>query len=114
VNEAKGDKDPAQWMPQLAHCKYIEQWVAVKLCWHLSADRAEKAALRRFASGCPNPLITVSLARIGFGGSGGGGSTNCSPAYPSVCIPPPSPDLDCSDISYRNFTVLPPDPHHYR
>jgi len=38
---------------------------------------------------------------------------NCSPAYPSVCIPPAPPDLNCSDISYRNFQVLPPDPHHF-
>jgi micrococcal nuclease len=38
---------------------------------------------------------------------------NCSPAYPNVCIPPAPPDLNCSDISYRNFQVLPPDPHHF-
>jgi hypothetical protein len=38
---------------------------------------------------------------------------NCDPAYPTVCIPPPPPDLDCGDISYRNFKVLPPDPHHF-
>jgi len=37
----------------------------------------------------------------------------CDPAYPSVCIPPPPPDLDCGDIRYRRFTVLPPDPHHF-
>jgi len=23
------------------------------------------------------------------------------------------PDLDCGDISYRNFTVLAPDPHRF-
>jgi hypothetical protein len=38
---------------------------------------------------------------------------NCDPAYPTVCIPPPPPDLDCSEISYRNFKVLPPDPDHF-
>lgn len=38
---------------------------------------------------------------------------NCDPAYPDVCIPPPPPDLDCKDIPYRNFRVLPPDPHHF-
>ena len=26
---------------------------------------------------------------------------------------PPPPDLDCPDIPYRNFTVLPPDPHRF-
>lgn len=40
-------------------------------------------------------------------------STDCDPAYPDVCIPPPPPDLDCADIAYRNFRVLPPDPHHF-
>ncbi len=39
--------------------------------------------------------------------------TTCDPSYPTVCIPPPPPDLDCGDISYRRFTVLPPDPHHF-
>ena len=38
---------------------------------------------------------------------------NCDPAYPDVCIAPPPPDLDCADIPYRNFRVLPPDPHHF-
>ena len=39
--------------------------------------------------------------------------SNCSPAYPGVCIPPPPPDLDCGDIPYRRFTVLAPDPHGF-
>jgi len=38
---------------------------------------------------------------------------NCDPSYPDVCIPPPPPDLDCPDIPYRNFRVLPPDPHNF-
>jgi len=29
----------------------------------------------------------------------------CHPAYPTVCIPPPPPDLDCRDIPYRRFPV---------
>jgi hypothetical protein len=40
-------------------------------------------------------------------------AANCDPAYPTVCIPPPPPDLDCGDIPYTNFTVLPPDPHGF-
>ena len=41
--------------------------------------------------------------------------SNCDPSYPDpgVCIPPPPPDLDCGDIPYRRFTVLPPDPHNF-
>jgi hypothetical protein len=37
----------------------------------------------------------------------------CAPEYPTVCIPPPPPDLDCGDISFRRFTVLPPDRHNF-
>lgn len=40
-------------------------------------------------------------------------SPTCHPSYPTVCIPPPPPDLDCRDIPYRRFPVLPPDPHRF-
>ena len=29
------------------------------------------------------------------------GGSNCHPAYPDDCIPPPPPDLDCGDINRR-------------
>lgn len=38
---------------------------------------------------------------------------DCDPSYPDVCIPSPPPDLDCSDIIYRDFEVLQPDPHRF-
>lgn len=40
---------------------------------------------------------------------------NCDPSYPGpgVCIPPPPPKLNCDDVPYRNFRVLPPDPHDF-
>lgn len=37
----------------------------------------------------------------------------CAAEYPTVCIPLPPPDLDCGEISYRRFTVLPPDRHRF-
>ena len=37
----------------------------------------------------------------------------CDPSYPDVCIPPPPPDLDCRDVPFHDFRVLPPDPHHF-
>ncbi|MBD2122398.1 thermonuclease family protein [Trichocoleus sp. FACHB-262] len=40
-------------------------------------------------------------------------TSNCSPAYPGVCIPPGPPDLDCGDISERRFQVVAPDPHRF-
>jgi len=38
---------------------------------------------------------------------------NCDPSYPDFCIPPPPPDLNCSDIPQKRFTVLQPDPHRF-
>ena len=38
---------------------------------------------------------------------------NCDASYPTLCIPPFHPDLDCGEISARNFVVLQPDPHGF-
>lgn len=37
----------------------------------------------------------------------------CDPSYPDVCIAPPLPDLDCSDIPYDDFRVTGTDPHGF-
>ncbi len=38
----------------------------------------------------------------------------CDPAYPTVCISPPPPDLDCGDVPHRDFAVVKhPDPHGF-
>jgi len=37
----------------------------------------------------------------------------CDASYPTVCIPLYPPDLDCGEISDRNFKVSPPDPHGF-
>ncbi len=38
---------------------------------------------------------------------------NCDPSYPDVCITPWPPDLDCGEIQFANFKVLPDDPHGF-
>lgn len=40
-------------------------------------------------------------------------TSNCDPSYPDVCIPSSPPDLDCGDISERNFRVTASDPHRF-
>jgi micrococcal nuclease len=60
-----------------------------------AAQDAAKAAGLRLWSDCVDP------------------EPGCDPSYPTLCIPPPPPDLDCGDLPYRNFTVLPPDPHGF-
>jgi len=37
----------------------------------------------------------------------------CDASYPTVCIPPQPPDLDCGDVPYTNFQVWQPDPHRF-
>lgn len=81
VNQSKGDRDPAQWLPARKQCRYVEQWVAVKIRWSLKVDAAEKDALKSVARGCKNETVKVSKAKVvrggtsgGSGGSGSGGS----------------------------------------
>lgn len=49
-----------------------------------------------------DPAFGITAARDG-----------CDPAYPTVCIPSPPPDLDCPQITFARFQVLPPDPHRF-
>ena len=39
--------------------------------------------------------------------------SECDDSYPNVCIPPYPPDLDCGEVPYRRFVVLPPDRHRF-
>jgi resuscitation-promoting factor RpfB len=62
----------------------------------------------------PGRVVTIVVAKASAssgGGSSGGGS--CDPSYPSVCIPPYPPDLDCGEVPYTNFTVIGSDPHGF-
>ncbi|MCT4352901.1 HNH endonuclease family protein [Streptomyces sp. Je 1-79] len=54
VNQAKGDLDPAEWMPSRTayRCTYARAWVHVKYYWGLSVDSAEKSALQSVLNGC--------------------------------------------------------------
>ncbi|MCX5139993.1 HNH endonuclease family protein [Streptomyces sp. NBC_00338] len=54
VNQSKGDKDPASWLPSLAayKCTYARAWVHVKHYYDLTVDSAEKSALQSVLNGC--------------------------------------------------------------
>lgn len=125
TNESKSDADPADWLPpaEADRCPYLGAWIATKVRWDLAVDQREHDALATDIGGCPS--TTMPYLPAGPAGEIGGGAptsapngsglpgSGCDPAYPTVCIPPPPPDLDCADIPYRDFTVLPPDPHHF-
>ncbi|MFD0314730.1 HNH endonuclease family protein [Streptomyces flavalbus] len=54
VNQAKGDQDPATWMPSRTtyRCTYVRAWVQVKYYYGLSVDSAEKSALTNYLASC--------------------------------------------------------------
>ena len=60
-------------------------------------------------------IIMLSIVTIFYPSSTQiyGMSDKCDSSYPDVCISPPPPDLNCSDVSYKDFKVLPPDPHGF-
>lgn len=53
VNEDKGDKDPAKWLPPDTSYwkKYVRQWLAIKVRWGLAMDSTEWQAVRRILGG---------------------------------------------------------------
>ena len=62
VNQAKGDQDPATWLPSYARCRYVAEWLAVKLRWRLTVDTSEKNALTTLSNNCTDVTITVATA----------------------------------------------------
>ncbi|MEU8886314.1 HNH endonuclease family protein [Streptomyces sp. NPDC048442] len=54
VNQAKSDKDPAEWLPSRTayQCTYAQMWVHVKHYWKLTVDQAEKSALEGVLKTC--------------------------------------------------------------
>ena len=54
VNQAKGDKDPAEWKPSVVsfRCTYARAWIQVKYYYALTVDSAEKSALQAMLATC--------------------------------------------------------------
>jgi hypothetical protein len=64
VNQAKGDQDPAEWLPPAegALCRYLSEWVGMKLRWELTADDAETDTLRDLVGECARQTVTYEVA----------------------------------------------------
>lgn len=127
VNQAKGDKDPSNWIPPDDRfvCRYLSDWVSIKARWGLSMDQSEFGRIRNLLTDrCPDQAVApwpdtppagipATSPPVAVGDPPALPSGSCDPSYPDVCIPPPPPDLDCGDITYRRFRVVPPDPHRF-
>lgn len=61
----------------------------------------------------PTRLAPTPASAGGSDSSGDSGRAGCDRAYPTICIPPPPPDLDCGEIPSRRFKVVAPDPHGF-
>jgi hypothetical protein len=64
VNQSKSDKDPAEWLPPQtsARCRFITEWVVVKIRWRLTVNTAEKNTLTSLAASCTNSTISLTYA----------------------------------------------------
>lgn len=62
LNQAKRDSGPERWMPSANRCRYVAVWTLVKHRWGLTVDQTERAALLRYADGCPNTSVSVRRA----------------------------------------------------
>ncbi|MBE1502680.1 hypothetical protein H4696_009780 [Amycolatopsis lexingtonensis] len=51
-NRAKGDQDPARWLPDLDRCGYVARWTTVKHAYRMIVDRAERAAITAVLNRC--------------------------------------------------------------
>jgi micrococcal nuclease len=90
----------------LATFRHENRGLAAQLDQAFAAARRERAGLWRACAAPPVQRLVVPPVTARPAG-------RCDPSYPDVCIPPPLPDLDCGDISYRRFRVVAPDPHRF-
>ena len=87
----------------------------------LRAARAARAAKRGLWGACrtvwnPYGAATTSPRTRSSGASpaSAASSRDCDPSYPTVCIAPPPPDLDCADVRrLAPFAVRGGDPHRF-
>lgn len=62
TNRSKGDKDPANWLPEKNLCKYIKDWIKVKFKYHLTVDQPESDALTSHFAECNIPNVKFVFA----------------------------------------------------
>ena len=71
----------------------------------LHADGLTKATAASIAKDLPK---FMQVGKVGMVLSESA-SVACDPSYPTVCLPPPPPDLKCHDFFFRAFPVVAPD-----
>ncbi len=90
ANRQKQDGDAATWLPsnKRYRCAYVARQIAVKAKYRLWVTKAEKAAMKRILSSCPDQRIptdaTLPDPAPFTGGSSGGSSSSGSSSTADV------------------------------
>lgn len=67
-NRSKSDRDPAEWIPTNKDyvCKYLTDWVSIKVRWNLTMDTKEKSAIVSYIKEykCNKTSFTVDPSNI--------------------------------------------------
>lgn len=109
VNELLAREGFAQTMVIQPNVRYVE-----RIRDAVATARAENAGLWGMTdSGSITPEPPGQATSSGDGRDGGSVGQDCDPSYPTICVPSPPPDLECSDIPFQRFSVVGADPHHF-
>lgn len=99
VNEALVRNGEAEWYESFAH---EDAGLAERL---RHAENEAKAAKRGLWSACAAPAAAAAPSATAPSTTtakpAAASGSNCDPAYPDDCIPPPPPDLNCADIARK-------------
>ena len=83
----KSDKDPAEWLPDLNQCWYVDRVEQVRRRYGLTIDRAEADAIDKIIAGCRSTEMVILVQ--GTLGTGTATPTSAAPATPT-----PSQNID--------------------
>ncbi|MBO0728828.1 MAG: HNH endonuclease [Acidimicrobiaceae bacterium] len=96
MNQQKGDSDAASWLPpnRAFRCPYVARQIAVKVRYHLWVTAAERDAMTRVLSTCPNQTLPAEGTRPSIGNPGPPAPqtpTTVAPPAPAPSPPPTAP-----------------------
>ena len=74
----------------------------------MSTSRSKIIILTAIATGVLLSLPSIMLNTLQIDAT-----PECDSSYPDTCIPSPPPNLNCGDISDKDFQVLSPDSHGF-
>ena len=107
ANRQKGDADAATWLPsnKSFRCQYVARQIAVKQKYLLWVTQAEKDAMNKVLSTCPNEPLPTDKTAISASPAPGG-----TPVTPVTPMPKPSTQAGyyatCADAKAAGVTPL--------